>query len=78
MKNVGIEFSKGVVVEAGFEVFQNTPNPFQTETLIGFNLPADSDVSLTISDVSGRTLTVVRGKYTAGYNTIGYNNAFVI
>jgi hypothetical protein len=69
-KNVGINFSNGVTVEAGFEVFQNTPNPFQAETLIGFNLPVDSEVMLTVSDVSGRVLTVLRGDYAAGYNTI--------
>jgi hypothetical protein len=69
-KNVGINFSNGVTVEAGFEVFQNTPNPFQAETLIGFNLPVDSEVMLTVSDVSGKVLTVLRGDYAAGYNTI--------
>ncbi|MEL7423546.1 MAG: T9SS type A sorting domain-containing protein, partial [Bacteroidota bacterium] len=68
--NVGVVFSSGEVVGAGFEVYQNTPNPFRAETLIGFNLPEDTEVTLTVSDASGRTLTVLRGDYAAGYNTI--------
>ena len=68
--NVGVVFSTGEVVGAGFEVYQNTPNPFRAETLIGFNLPEDAEVTLTVSDASGRTLTVLRGDYAAGYNTI--------
>ncbi|MEL6972691.1 MAG: T9SS type A sorting domain-containing protein, partial [Bacteroidota bacterium] len=68
--NVGVVFSNGEVVGAGFEVYQNTPNPFRAETLIGFNLPEDAEATLTISDASGRVLTVLRGDYAAGYNTV--------
>ncbi|MEZ4986439.1 MAG: T9SS type A sorting domain-containing protein [Saprospiraceae bacterium] len=68
--NVGINFSTGEVVAAGFEVYQNTPNPFKAETLIGFNLPVDAEATVTITDASGRVLTVLRGDYAAGYNTI--------
>ncbi|WP_367390391.1 hypothetical protein [Lewinella sp. LCG006] len=68
--NVGVSFSNGEVVAAGFEMFQNTPNPFAVETLIGFNLPQDAEVTLTINDASGRVLTILRGDYAAGYNTI--------
>ena len=68
--NVGVVFSNGEVASAGFEVYQNTPNPFRAETMIGFNLPQDAEATLTISDASGRVLTVLRGDYAAGYNTI--------
>jgi hypothetical protein len=68
--NVGIQFNTGVVANAGFEVYQNTPNPFKGETLIGFNLPEDAQASITINDVTGRTVTVIRGDYAAGYNTV--------
>ncbi|PTM09659.1 MAG: hypothetical protein DA408_17780, partial [Bacteroidetes bacterium] len=69
-RNVGINFSNGTVADAGFEIYQNTPNPFQANTLIGFNLPADAQATVTITDASGRVLTVVRGDYAAGYNNI--------
>ena len=68
--DVGVVFSTGDVVDAGFELYQNTPNPFQSETMISFNLPADGEVTLTVNDAAGRVLTVVRGDYAAGYNTI--------
>ena len=68
--NVGINFSNGTVADAGFEIYQNTPNPFQANTLIGFNLPADAQATVTITDASGRVLTVVRGDYAAGYSNI--------
>jgi len=68
--HVGINFSNGTVADAGFEIYQNTPNPFQANTLIGFNLPADAQATVTITDASGRVLTVVRGDYAAGYNHI--------
>ena len=68
--NVGIIFSDGEVAGSDFAVYQNTPNPFRAETLIGFNLPEDAEATLTISDASGRVLTVLRGDYAAGYNTI--------
>ncbi|WP_026211420.1 T9SS type A sorting domain-containing protein, partial [Lewinella cohaerens] len=75
--NVGVNFSNGEVAAAGFEMFQNTPNPFAVETLIGFNLPQDAEVTLTINDASGRVLTVLRGDYAAGYNTINVSKSQV-
>ncbi|WP_367391600.1 choice-of-anchor R domain-containing protein [Lewinella sp. LCG006] len=75
--NVGVNFSNGAVAVAGFEVYQNTPNPFAATTLIGFNLPADAEATVTISDASGRVLTVVRGDYAAGYNTINLTKEMI-
>ena len=53
-----------------FELHQNSPNPFREETLISFHLPEDSRVTLTISDVRGKVLEIIRGDYAAGYNGI--------
>jgi hypothetical protein len=75
--DLGINFSNGVVAEAGFELYQNTPNPFQAETLIGFNLPVDAEATITISDASGRVLTIVRTDAAAGYNTISVTKDMV-
>ena len=70
VQTVAINFSTGAVVGAGFEVAQNQPNPFAAETLINFTLPTAGEVSLTIQDVTGRTLVVKRGEYAAGANQI--------
>lgn len=59
-----------VIPNTGFDVYQNAPNPFVTETAIGFNLPADSDVVLTITDLAGRELLIKGGAYFRGYNSI--------
>jgi hypothetical protein len=57
-------------VEVGFELYQNTPNPFQNTTVIGFNLPANSEATLRIFDETGRTLLTKKGNYTKGYNNL--------
>jgi hypothetical protein len=69
-RELGLSFRTAAALAEQFELYQNTANPFQGETLIGFRLPVDSEVMLTISDVSGRVLMIVRGDYAAGYNTI--------
>jgi len=56
--------------EAKFVLYQNTPNPFRDETLIGFNLPEASTATLIITDVSGRVLYQVEGDFVKGYNSV--------
>ncbi|MCB9276650.1 MAG: T9SS type A sorting domain-containing protein [Lewinellaceae bacterium] len=68
--DVAIQFSTGTVVSAGFELYQNTPNPFKGETAIGFNLPADAQVTMTISDVTGKVVKLVRVDGVKGYNRV--------
>ena len=69
-QDVAIEFSNGTVAGAGFELYQNTPNPFKGETLIGFNLPEAAQATVTISDITGKVLRVVRHDGVKGYNAI--------
>ena len=56
-------------------MYQNQPNPFQGSTLIGFNLPSASTATLTIYDMAGKVLKVVKGNYTKGYNEINISGA---
>ncbi len=51
-------------------MYQNTPNPFNTRTSIGFNLPEASAATITISDVTGKVLKVVKGDFAKGYNSL--------
>ena len=53
-----------------FELLQNVPNPFTTTTDIGFVLPIEQEVSLTIYDMTGKSLIKKSGVYQKGYNTI--------
>lgn len=56
--------------EHTFELFQNTPNPFSNSTVISFNLPERSEVSLSIMDVTGRIIMSTNGVYDRGLNNI--------
>jgi len=72
---VALNFAGAQSKVAGFELKQNTPNPFAGETVIGFNLPVSGEATLTIQDVTGRTLRVVRGQYAEGYNQVTIKSA---
>ena len=37
--------SSDLVAAAGYELYQNTPNPFKGETVIGYNLPEAAQVT---------------------------------
>jgi len=67
--NLALKFN-AAVVSNGFELKQNTPNPFNGETLINFNLPKATAATLTISDVTGRILKSVRANYAKGLNQV--------
>ena len=53
-----------------FELYQNTPNPFSTTTMIGFNLPNATSATLKIYDVSGKVLKLIEGDFERGYNEV--------
>lgn len=42
-------------------------------TTVGFHLPEAAPVSITVMDLSGRTLKVFRGDFEKGYNEIRLN-----
>ena len=56
--------------QMAFALYQNEPNPFATETNIGFDLPEAGEATMTLYDVTGKVLKVIEGDYDAGYNLI--------
>jgi hypothetical protein len=58
----------------GFSLYQNMPNPFKGETVIGFNLPEAGAAKLTVSDVSGKILTIIERDFAKGYNQVTINS----
>jgi hypothetical protein len=42
--------------------------------VIGFSLPSAADASLTISDMTGKVIKLVRGSYAKGVNNITLNS----
>jgi len=55
---------------AKMELYQNVPNPFVTETRIGFFLPQGGTAELLIRDARGRIVRSIEGEYAAGYNEV--------
>lgn len=74
LKNVKLNFNGGTNTDEGFELYQNTPNPFTQSTTIGFNLPEADVVTLTVYDVAGKVLKVYNGNFAAGYNAFVVEN----
>lgn len=68
---------EGIVADAAFELLQNEPNPFNGQTLIGFELPETSEATLSIYDVTGKVLYTKVDTYAAGYNSVTINRTDV-
>ena len=54
----------------GYELFQNTPNPFEGETTIEFILPNAQHATLVLYDVKGVIKETIEGYYQAGSNKV--------
>ena len=57
-----------------FSLSQNYPNPFNPSTIINYDLPFDSKVSIKIFDMSGREVASLVNEFkTAGYYSANFN-----
>lgn len=66
----------GVIADqAEYTLYQNRPNPFRSETIIGFDLALAGQATLTLTDVSGKVLRVYEGDFARGYNEFRVNKA---
>ncbi len=57
-----------------YTLYQNEPNPFTNETVIGFDLPKESDYTMTIYDVTGKVVKTYKEYGNAGYNNLKISN----
>ncbi|RMD97424.1 MAG: T9SS C-terminal target domain-containing protein [Bacteroidetes bacterium] len=60
----------GTLSTKRFELYQNVPNPFTGETIIGFELPEATQVTFQVYDVAGQMIKEVRGQFAAGYHEV--------
>ncbi len=59
---------------ADYELMQNYPNPFNPSTVINFQLPANSHVTLQVFDVNGREVaTLVEREMNAGAHQVAFD-----
>jgi hypothetical protein len=65
------------ISSVGFELYQNTPNPWVNKTQIGFHLPEAAEARLTIYDAIGRILYTAKGQFEKGYNVFNVDRKMV-
>ena len=70
LMDIQLQSEDGHLQKAGMELYQNIPNPFISETRIGFWLPQSGHAELMIRDVAGRVLRVMEGDFGQGYNEV--------
>lgn len=68
--SVSLNIRNASAVVDGFDLYQNTPNPFADYTEIGFRLPMASEWTLAIFDVTGKLVKRVIGTDEAGVHTV--------
>ena len=61
-------------VPTEFAISQNYPNPFNPTTTITYQLPQESHITLTIFNISGQIVAIIKDEYQqAGKHTITWN-----
>jgi len=54
----------------GYVLYQNRPNPFKDETIIGFRMPEAQTATLSIFDVTGKLIYQRTDNFASGYNEL--------
>jgi uncharacterized delta-60 repeat protein len=71
---VGVDERLNRSAISGFRLTQNKPNPFHNSTLISYSLPAISEASITLYDITGRLVeTLVNEIQQPGIHQIRWN-----
>lgn len=68
--NLDIEFFTSAIAGNEFILYQNIPNPFSGETVIGFELPSASSATIEIIDETGKLIRAINQNFEQGYNEI--------
>jgi len=69
--NTAVTESFDAALPPSFTLDQNYPNPFNSDTVIRFALPTDTDVELTVYNLTGQQVaTLVQGEREAGAYTV--------
>jgi hypothetical protein len=58
-----------------YALYQNVPNPFGDKTVVGFDLPHESEAVLTLYDAYGKVVLIKKIEGIRGYNEVVINKA---
>ncbi|MCB0572130.1 MAG: HYR domain-containing protein [Phaeodactylibacter sp.] len=76
--DVNLHFNTAVAEsKPGFELYQNRPNPFDAETVVGFRLPEAGSAKLTVFSLAGQAIYTQSAYYEAGYHEIHLNKGML-
>jgi hypothetical protein len=70
--DLDLDFGIQSVVEE-YALYQNEPNPFIGQTIIGFDLPRAMTATLTIYEATGKVVRTIEGDFASGYNRVSLN-----
>ena len=73
--NVTLKFNTGKVSGSEFALYQNTPNPVENSTKIGFSLPSDQNARLSVIAVDGKVIMMKNISGKAGYNELSISKS---
>lgn len=60
-----------------YTLYQNSPNPFNNQTTVLFDIPKDQEATITFTDITGRVLKKITDEYKKGKNSVevSFNNS---
>ena len=71
--NVSLEFGNASNASLSNALYQNTPNPFKSQTVIGFELARSEKATITVTDVTGKTIKSYKVDGVKGVNRLVLN-----
>ncbi len=71
-RSLGLQFIRNT--SEVFEVYGNTPNPWNNETSINFNIPQSGEVTLHVRDITGRMVHTSTNHFVKGHQSIKLQN----
>ena len=75
-KNIDLDYNSSLTsttteaIAEGYELYQNTPNPFRNETTVAFDMATAGFAKLSIFDAAGTELYKIEGQFNSGKNSI--------
>jgi hypothetical protein len=73
---LAVEPEEGVTMPTAFNLYQNSPNPFNPTTVIGYDLPVSAQVNLSVYDLNGRLVAdLVNSRQLAGRHEVTFDGS---